>query len=460
MTLVSVCIPTRNQGSFLAAAVRSALGQDVNDLEVLVHDDASDDSTSELLTAFTDPRLRVVHHAEPLGIAANRNSCLESARGRYVAWLDSDDVYLPGSLGRRLDLLESNPGVGLIHGGVELIDADGLPLRAWPASYARDVVQPRQTAFRDLIASNAITTSTVVVRRSTQDAAGIFSTSIGGSSTDWDMWLRIALHGDIAYTAKPVARYRQHTQTISHTATRSGERLRCDVRVAEGVLHDHRRRIREPREAARIARTSLAAKALAHAGELYTTGRRREALRAVRLAARLAPRAAGPCAARLFVATIRGDDYGCYRSSRRLLRTLAAQLEPATRHGSRLRAEASVEPLYEQTLLRTAQRVRRLTARDAQVATVTKWDPTLLWLSHRRGVQFPDRRQMPDGYPKDAGAVIAHLEYLRSRGVTHLVFISSSTWWLEHYGAFGQHLENSYRVLHRDSDCVIYDLRG
>jgi hypothetical protein len=457
VTLVSVCIPTRNQASFLAQAVQSALSQDVNGLEVLVHDDASTDATPELLSNVTDPRLRVVRHAEPLGVAANRNSCLDAARGRYVAWLDSDDVYLPDSLEPRLRVLESSPNVGLMHGAFEVIDEDDRPLRAWPAPYTRDTVQAGHVAFSDLIASNTITTSTVVVRRATQDAAGPFSTSIGASSTDWEMWLRLALRADVAYTSQPVAQYRQHEQTISHATSASGERLRCDVRVAQRVLHDERRLIHEPRQAARTARAALAAKALAHAGDLYTTGHRRDALRAVVLATRLAPCKAAPRAVQLLVATARGDDYGCYRASKHVLAALAEQLGP-TRYGARVQSAASVDPLYEQVLVRVAQRVRRLTRRDAQVATATKWDPTLLWLSARQGVQFPDRRQMPDGYPRDAEAVIAHLELLRARGVTHLVFTSATRWWLDHYPAFSEHLETRYHALHRDSDCVIYEL--
>jgi glycosyltransferase involved in cell wall biosynthesis len=106
VTLVSVCIPTRNQSRFLSAAIGSALAQDVDDLEVLVHDDASDDATAAVLARCTDPRVRVLRHDRPLGVAANRNSLLDRARGRYIAWLDSDDVYLPRSLGRRLSVLE------------------------------------------------------------------------------------------------------------------------------------------------------------------------------------------------------------------------------------------------------------------------------------------------------------------------------------------------------------------
>ena len=457
MTLVSVCIPTRNQSRFLSVAIGSALAQDVDDLEVLVHDDASDGATAAVLARCTDPRVRVLRHDRPLGVAANRNSLLDRARGRYIAWLDSDDVYLPRSLGRRLSVLESEPRVGLVHGGFEVIDSSDRQLRRWPQAYPGDAVQPGQVAFRDLIASNAVTTSTVVVRRSTQDAAGAFCTSIGSSSTDWDMWLRIALHADIAYTAEPVAGYRQHEQTISRATSASGERLRCDVRVAHRVLDTERRRIDDPHAAFRTARAALAAKALAHAGDAYTLRNRREALRAVTFAARLAPRTVGPRALQLLCATARGDDYGCYRRGRELRAALADQLGP-TRYGDRLRAGAESTPRYEEALARIAKCVRRVTPRDAQVATATKWDPTLLRLSGRRGVQFPDRRQMPDGYPGDATAVIEHVELLRRRGVTHLVFTSDTTWWLDHYAAFRAHLDETCRTVHRDEDCVIYQV--
>jgi hypothetical protein len=207
-----------------------------------------------------------------------------------------------------------------------------------------------------------------------------------------------------------------------------------------------------------MAHAALAAKALEHAGDLYTSGRRREALRAIILAARLEPRTVGPRALRLLASTARGYDYGCYSSTKHLLAALAEQLGP-TRYGTRLRAAAAVEPRYEEVLLRVARHLRRTTPRNANVATVTKWDPTLLWLSRRRGVQFPDRRQMPHGYPRDDTTVIAHLELLRARGVTHLVFTAASTWWLQHYAAFGAHLNERYELAYSDTDCTIYDLR-
>jgi glycosyltransferase involved in cell wall biosynthesis len=418
VTLVSVCIPTRNQARYLATAVESALAQPVEDLEVVVHDDASTDGTAAVLADFDDPRLRVARHAKPLGIAASRNALLEDARGEYIAWLDSDDRFTEGSLARRVRLLQDNPCVGLVHGAFELIDDRDRPLRSWPAVHDGDTLQPGEVAFRELLQSNTITTSTVVARRSAHDAAGPFSENVGRTSSDWDMWLRIALRADVAYTASVVASYRQHADSISRPALADGERLRSDMAVTRNVLQHERRRIPDLREAALLARNSLAAKAIGRVGELHTGGRRWNAAAAAFLALRLAPRAA-----------------------------------------ERLRAQSASDPAYERGVLRAARQVRRLTTRHARIATATKWDPTLLRLSRRHGVQFPDRRQMPDGYPRSDPEVIAHLELLRRRGVTHLVFLQSTLWWLDHYPDFAEHLHQRHRLLHTDADCVVWQLR-
>jgi glycosyltransferase involved in cell wall biosynthesis len=458
MTLVSVCIPTRNQARYLAAAVESALSQSVDDLEVIVHDDASTDETAALLAGFDDPRLRVVRHSEPLGVAANRNACLQDARGEYIAWLDSDDRYTDGSLAPRVRVLEDNPEVGLVHGAFDLIDDRNRPLPSWPAVHDADTLQRGEAAFRELLQSNSITTSTVVARRSAHEAVGPFSEDVGRTSSDWEMWLRIALRADVAYTASVVASYRQHANSISRSAIADGERLRSDIAVTRNVLQHERRRIPNLREAERLARCSLAAKALGRAGQLHTAGHRRHAAGAVLLALRLAPDATRLDGLKLLVAALRGDDYSSYRATRRLNGKLGERLGEG-RVGARLRAQAASDPAYERTVLGTARQVHRLTPRDAQVATATKWDPTLLRLSRRQGVQFPDRRQMPDGYPKRDPEVIAHLELLRRRGVTHLVFLQSTLWWLEQYPGFAEHLRRRHRLLHADTDCAVWQLR-
>jgi glycosyltransferase involved in cell wall biosynthesis len=450
--LVSVCIPTRNHGRYLGEAIASVLEQEVDGLELLIHDDASTDATAKLVGQFSDPRIHYRRHARPLGVAETRNTCLAAARGRYVAWLDADDSYLPDSLARRLALLEEHPEVALVHGAFEVLDEGGAPLPAWPAPFHENAIEPGARAFHELIASNEITTSTVVARRSCHERF-----RSGSSSSDWEMWLRAALRGDVAYTAAPAARYRQHAATISRAASSSGERLRCDLRVARRILREERARISDRSGAVRTARAALAAKALLHAGDAFTGGRRAEALRSVALAGRLAPRTAADLIPKLLLATARGDDYASYRCTKTLLGRLADRLE-GTRYGGRLRRAAANDPAWDAKLARISETLRTVVPPDALVGSVTKWDPTLLRLCHRRGRQFPDRRALPDGYPRESATAIDHLERLRREGLSHLVFPSASFWWLEHYAGFARHLGERYALLWRDDDCVVYDL--
>jgi hypothetical protein len=252
----------------------------------------------------------------------------------------------------------------------------------------------------------------------------------------------------------PVARYRQHPATISRVTRADGERLRCDVSVVRELLRTER----PARAAVGTARAALAAKALLHANDLFTRGRRLESLRAVELAARLAPRPLAPLVARLAWSTARGDAYGRYGATKTMLARLAGRLEN-TRFGVRVAAASARDPDWEVGLVRAAAVVRRIVPADACIGAVAKWDPTLVAFSGRRGRNFPDRRTLPDGYPADSAAAIEHLEQQRGSGLSHLVLPHASFWWLDHYRGLATHLDARYRRLWRDEDCVIFDLR-
>jgi glycosyltransferase involved in cell wall biosynthesis len=370
--LVSVCIPTRDRAALLPEALRSALGQEGVELEVVVCDDASADDTPGVLASFADDRLRWVRSEVSEGVVGARERCLAVARGRYVAWLDSDDAYLPGALARQVAVLERRPGVALVHGGFEVVDEAGAPLPGWAAPFEQDTVEAGEVALGHLLASNEIITSTTVVRRDLLGAAR--SRTELPSSSDWAMWLRLAVRGDVAFTAAPIARYRQHRRTISHAATSGGERLRCDIAVARATLRAERGRLPDPRHARAVAERALAAKALLHAGDLFTRGDRRGSAGAVALAARLAP---APRMAALGVSTLRGDVPRVHRISKALLGRLATGLA-GTRFGARVAAIASRDPAWDAALTRAAGAVRRAVPADACVGAVTKWDPSLL----------------------------------------------------------------------------------
>lgn len=122
---VSVLLPAHNREHWVGDAIRSVINQSFDDWEVVIVDDGSTDRTAETVQAFDDPRVRLVRHEANKGIPAARNSALEAARGRFIAWLDSDDVARPNRLAEQLAFLEMHPEFALVGSCAGKIDAAG-----------------------------------------------------------------------------------------------------------------------------------------------------------------------------------------------------------------------------------------------------------------------------------------------------------------------------------------------
>ena len=457
--LVTVCIPTRDRAHWLGEALHSVLHQTLRSFEVVVYDDASRDRTREIVQAADDPRVRYLRHWRPVGVAANRNACLDAARGSYVAWLDSDDRYLPQMLAVQSGVLERNPAVVMAHGGFEVIDETGRRLPSWPPPFSRDTIEPAADAFRELSLRNYVTAPTVMVRRSAYDTVGRYNVSLR-SSEDWEMWMRLALRGDVAYTARPLAHYRWHDGSLSRSAERTGARLRRDLRAISSVFARDAANLANRASLEARARAALAARAVLAATDNLARADRARALVMLLFAMHARPALRGDGAGwRALAAAALGNEYRWHVHSRALLRSIAVELE-GSRTGAQLSRAASPAAAWHDTLGRIAETVREVVPADARIAVVDKWDPTLLHLSRRRGWHFPDRQAMPGGYPIDCETAVGHLEQLRRRGADYLVFPCSSLWWLDHYPGLLRHLEDSGDRVWQDERCVIYRLSG
>lgn len=122
---VTVIIPTRNRWRFLCAnSLPSALQQEDVELEVIVVDDASSDDTSVRLGELPEPRLRVIRHPTPGGLARSRNTGISAARGEWVAFLDDDDLWSPRKLRRQIDTA-TGASASFAYSGVAIVDANG-----------------------------------------------------------------------------------------------------------------------------------------------------------------------------------------------------------------------------------------------------------------------------------------------------------------------------------------------
>jgi dTDP-4-amino-4,6-dideoxygalactose transaminase/glycosyltransferase involved in cell wall biosynthesis len=205
---VSVVIPTYNSADMVREAVASVLGQTYSDYEVVVIDDGSADHTESAMRQFGD-RVRYFKQ-ENQGAGAARNSGIRRARGEYVAFLDSDDLWSSKKLDEQIPLLERDPEIGLVYSDWAVVSEN----RVVEDSYLRKVPSASGYVFDQLVRWGFILTSGVVVRRACLDDIGDFDNSLS-IAQDYDLWLRICYRWKVALVNKPLVTKRSCDGSLS-----------------------------------------------------------------------------------------------------------------------------------------------------------------------------------------------------------------------------------------------------
>lgn len=208
---VSVVIPAYNAMRYLPQTVRSVLEQTFKDFELLIVDDGSTDDFCDWAGRLSDKRIRVLQQKN-LGAGAARNAGLLKARGRYVAFLDADDIWLPTKLEKQVADLEARPEVGLTHTSISYIDAQGNKFRKDLKAHGRGDVWRHIVSFNPYYLVHC--GSTPLIRRECFDVVGTFNTELKFSQ-DWEMWIRIARRYDFSVIQEPLVLYRRHGQNMS-----------------------------------------------------------------------------------------------------------------------------------------------------------------------------------------------------------------------------------------------------
>jgi glycosyltransferase involved in cell wall biosynthesis len=203
---VSVVIPVFNRPAAVRRAINSVLAQTFQDFEIIVVDDASTDATAVAVTALSDPRIRLVRHDRNRGGSAARNTGIEASSAPYVAFLDSDDEWLPTKLESQLELFRrSGDRVGLAYCGIERMLADGTIVGQIP--------QRCEDLARRLLRENVIGgTSVGMVRRQVFDEIGGFDDALPATQ-DLDLWLRICEQFSADFVPEILVRIWQENDT-------------------------------------------------------------------------------------------------------------------------------------------------------------------------------------------------------------------------------------------------------
>lgn len=251
---VSVVIPAYNSAHVIGAAVESVLSQTLPPTEIIVVDDGSTDDTPVVLRSFGD-RVRYVRQ-ENAGAAAARNHGIRFARGEWVAFLDSDDVWFPDKLARQMGVLERCPRLVWCAANLEF-EQNGI--RGVPRLSRRDRRELRASCcLRSYMRSAArgvrFQTCAMLIRRDVLLATGGFNGEIHAAE-DFDLWYRIAArHPAIGYVQEPLWRYHMDTagslsksvdvsRAVLAGLRRHREFVRDDPRAAGEFAHYARERV-------------------------------------------------------------------------------------------------------------------------------------------------------------------------------------------------------------------------
>jgi len=228
MPKVSIIIPAYNRAKFIEETIKSVLNQTIEDLEVIIVDDGSTDGTKKIIENLSekDNRIRYFYqnnHGKP---SIPRNIGFKNSSGKYIAFLDSDDIWLPEKLEKQIDLFEKDKigKLGFVDCGYMIIDENGLEIKQ---NYASHPCSFRGNVFRYFLEDHMIMTpGSILIRRNVLDKVGLFDERLK-CLDDWDMWIRISKCYNFDFTDEKLFKYRVHRNSV--TASVLHKEIREDV---------------------------------------------------------------------------------------------------------------------------------------------------------------------------------------------------------------------------------------
>ena len=210
--LLSVLMPVFNSELFVAEAIESILNQTFKDFEFLILDDASTDKGFEIIKDFEkqDSRIKVFQNEKNLGVVESRNKLINLSKGKYSAWLDSDDIALKNRFKEQINFLEKHPEIGLLGAWLIKCDKFGNKQQIWPME-----TDPEKLQIELFFHSPF---STVVMIRRSALPEKLYDPRFPVAE-DYDFYCRIAEKSGIANLGIPLLKYRDNSQSLSHTTT-------------------------------------------------------------------------------------------------------------------------------------------------------------------------------------------------------------------------------------------------
>lgn len=209
MKLVSVVIPTYNRANQVVTAIKSVLEQTYQNIEIIVVDDGSTDGSAQQIAKFGNKIKYLVKQNG--GVSSARNYGIRHSQGELIAFLDSDDIFLPDKIKKQVTFLDNNPDFGLVLCDYYHIDSHD---KRTGQSTRRDHFPRDGQLLKEVLFHPSLAPSSVLVRKDILNVVGLFDESLK-TAEDFDLHLKLARITNIGLVAEPLFDYRRGEEGLS-----------------------------------------------------------------------------------------------------------------------------------------------------------------------------------------------------------------------------------------------------
>ena len=256
--LLSVLMPVFNSERFVSEAIESILNQSFKDFEFLILDDASADKSIEIIKDYEkkDPRIKVFQNEKNLGVVESRNKLINLAKGRYIAWIDSDDIALENRFEEQIKFLDEHSEIGLVGTYPIIIDENGKETGKWLFE-----TDPQKLKI-ELFFHSPFLSSSVIIRKNCLPQN--FYDPRFPVSEDFDLYSKISEHSETANIPEFLVKYRINSKGLSKSNTEKMEQLsvqvikehaeRLGIKLEENTIKN----LRKPKTSSKIALEEMA----------------------------------------------------------------------------------------------------------------------------------------------------------------------------------------------------------
>ncbi|WP_291142712.1 glycosyltransferase [Flavobacterium sp. UBA7680] len=214
--LVSIIVPTYDRTEFLKLTIESIINQTYKNLEIIVIDDGTPNDKN-LLLCQTFKEVKYIKIENSGGPAKPRNTGINLAKGKYIAFIDDDDLWLPNKIETQVNILEQNPEFGLIHGCCQVINENGI-LQSQIAGRPGSIDVKHGNVSMKMMGNWTLMTPSVLLNKSIVDKVGLFNEKMPSAGEDAEYWIRCSFFTKFYYVDEPLVQYRVHNNNISTEA--------------------------------------------------------------------------------------------------------------------------------------------------------------------------------------------------------------------------------------------------